>query len=413
MYNEEQSEKKNMKVFFVVADPGLNINSSVYSGCVSHIINLVNAFRKTGVKVIPIFAGGNKGEQKAKRKFTSLKERLPETITSLLKDLYKMFYNFQFYLKYTSIFKRAKPDFVYERWSAFHFATFLLSKRLKIPYIIEINAPPVDIKWFTKTYFIPLIAFIQKKLVENADAVIVVSNYIKQYFTDKGLHPDKIFVLPNAVDIDIFNNKRCGRNIRSEYGIPENSVVIGFVGSMEKYHGIEVLIEASIKIVKKRKDVHFLLVGPFNENNNYTEFLKTEGITEFFTITGGVPFIDVPEYIAAMDICVMPHSNNYGSPIKIFEYGAMGKPVVAPQVGPVEEVIKDGKEGLLITPGDSDELTDRILLLISNPQLRQKLGSNLQKKIQRYHTWKQNAQKIREIYTLINLQNLYNGNKKI
>lgn len=402
-----------MKIFFVVADPGLNIDTSVYSGCISHISNLINAFKKVGIDVISFSPGGNKREQKAKRKFTFLKSRLPEGITSVLKDLYKIFYNFQFYLKYLPLFRREKPDLIYERWSVLHFMSTLLAKKLRIPYILEVNAPPVDIKWFTKTYFLPIITFIQKKVAEKADAVIVVSHYIKQYFINKGLHPEKIFVLPNAVDIDIFNERRCNRDIRSEYGVPKDVIVIGFVGSMEKYHGVKVLIEASIKVVEKRKNVHFLLVGPINENNNYTEFLKTEGIIDFFTITGGVPFIDVPEYISTMDICVMPHSNKYGSPIKIFEYGAMGKPVIAPRIGPVEEVIKDVKEGLLITPGHPDELANKILTLISNPQLARKIGRNLKKKVYTYHTWRKNALKVIEIYTLIKLQNLNNENKKI
>jgi len=316
----------------------------------------------------------------------------------VLKDLYKIFYNFQFYLKYLPLFKREKPDFIYERWSAFHFMTAFFAKRMRIPYILEVNAPPVDIRWFTKTYFLPLITFIQKKLVEKADAVIVVSNYIKQYFINKGLPPEKIFVLPNAVDIDIFNEKRCNRDIRSEYGLPKDVIVIGFVGSMKKYHGVKVLIEASIKVVEKRKNVHFLLVGSFNENNNYTEFLKTRKMTNFFTITGGVPFIDVPEYISAMDICVVPQADIYMSPIKIFEYGAMGKPVIAPRIGPVEEVINDGKEGLLITPGHPDELAKKILTLISNPQLEKKIGRNLKKEVYTYHTWRKNALKVIEIY---------------
>lgn len=394
-----------MKMFFVIADPGMDVNASIYTGSISHVINLMSAFEKVGIGVIPVFAGRYQSEQKAKKRFASLKAKSSAWVSAVLRDLYKILYNFQFYRRYKILFRKETPNFIYERWSDFQFMAAVIANKMNIPYILEVNALPDDIKWFTQSYFLPLITFIQKKVAEKADAVVVVSHPVKNYLISQGIRAEKIFVIPNAVDVDLFTPDRCDRNIRDKYGIPMDSTVIGFVGSMKRYHGLELFIEAATKVVKRKKKIHFLLVGSFDEENRLSDFLnllESRGIRKSFILTGGVPFVNVPEYISAMDICVMPHSNQYGSPIKIFEYGAMNKPVVAPRLEPIEEIIKDGENGLLFTPGDVSDMVAKIQVLRSNASLRVRLGSNLQKHVQRNCTWRENAQKILDIYEFTN-----------
>lgn len=384
-----------------MGEPGLTVDTSVHEGAASHITNLIKSFRKIDIDVIPILAGGNRSEQKAKKRFVSLKHRLPEAVSVILRDLYKTFYNFKFYWQYKLLFKQKTPDFIYERWSALHFMTAFLAKRMRIPYILEVNAPPVDIKWFTRSYFLFIITFLQKKVAERADAIVVVSRKIREYFIHQGIESEKIFVISNAADINLFVPDGCNRNIRLEYGIPVDSTLVGFVGSMRKYHGLEVFLEAAAEVVKINRATRFLLVGSFENGNKFSDFLNIldlKGIKESFILTGKIPFSSVPEYLSAMDICVMPDSNQYGSPIKIFEYGAMGKPTIAPRVGPVEEIIDDGENGILINPGDAEDLKQKILYLIDNPELQKKLGSNLKRKVHAKYTWDKNAQKVLQIY---------------
>jgi glycosyltransferase involved in cell wall biosynthesis len=112
---------------------------------------------------------------------------------------------------------------------------------------------------------------------------------------------------------------------------------------------------------------------------------------------GAVPYEQVPEYIAMMDICVIPGSNEYRSPIKLFEYMAMEKPVVAPRLKPIQDVIQDREEGILFSTNDRESLKESLMFLIDCQEKRKIIGQNARNKIIAKHTWRQNAEQIVEI----------------
>jgi glycosyltransferase involved in cell wall biosynthesis len=115
------------------------------------------------------------------------------------------------------------------------------------------------------------------------------------------------------------------------------------------------------------------------------------------TFTGNVPYDDIPHYIAAMDIAVapyIPHENFYYSPIKIFEYMVMGKPVVAGRIGQVEELIADGETGVLFEPGNVGQLTAALARLTDDVQLCRHLGEKASAWVQKERTWDNNAREV-------------------
>jgi len=112
------------------------------------------------------------------------------------------------------------------------------------------------------------------------------------------------------------------------------------------------------------------------------------------TFTGKVPYSEVPRYINAMDICVIPNATWYGSPTKLFEYGAMGRPVVASKFPPIEEIIVHGISGLLFKPNDKADMMRQILTLVESPRKRDQLGSTLRKKIEASYTWERNTERM-------------------
>jgi glycosyltransferase involved in cell wall biosynthesis len=391
-----------MKILYVAAEPGLNIDTSlssaVYTGSVSHITNLIHAFQKIGIEVVPLARRAAQGQSSPNSRYATLKRRFPNWFTCTLRDAYKLLQNLVFLKTYRTVFGKENPDFIYERGATLHFMTGVLARALHIPYILEINAPPSDVQWFTRSPFLPLIAFLQKRSAIRADTLVVVSERLKEHFIDQGIAPEKIMVLANAVDTELFAPGKSGQDVRGKYHIPAHQSVIGFVGSMRRYHGLDTFIEAARQILERDRNVQFMLVGPCAEADELERDLESNGLRGNVIVTGGIPYTSVPEYISAMDICVMPNSNAYGSPIKIFEYGAMEKPVIAPRVGPVEEVIEDGRHGLLIRPGDPQDLTEKIFTLLGDPDLRKALSSALRKKVQAEHTWKRNALRILERY---------------
>ena len=92
----------------------------------------------------------------------------------------------------------------------------------------------------------------------------------------------------------------------------------------------------------------------------------------------------------------MPDSNNYGSPMKLFEYGALGKPVVMPRYSPIEEVLEDGVNGLMFEPGSVVDMADKIVRLAKDPALRARLENRLKHDVLTNHTWTKNAERILE-----------------
>jgi glycosyltransferase involved in cell wall biosynthesis len=97
-----------------------------------------------------------------------------------------------------------------------------------------------------------------------------------------------------------------------------------------------------------------------------------------------------------MDACVIPHSNDYRSPIKLFEYMAQERPVLAPRTEPIEAVVEDGKEALLFTPLDSDSFRSSLSKLLDDKELRKSLGRNARRLIEERHTWRHNARQVLE-----------------
>jgi glycosyltransferase involved in cell wall biosynthesis len=95
-----------------------------------------------------------------------------------------------------------------------------------------------------------------------------------------------------------------------------------------------------------------------------------------------------------MDACVVPHSNDYRSPIKLFEFMAQERPVLAPRTEPIESVLMDGKEALLFTPLDVVSFRSALRKLLASSELRETIGRGARLLIERHHTWEQNARKI-------------------
>ena len=136
----------------------------------------------------------------------------------------------------------------------------------------------------------------------------------------------------------------------------------------------------------------FLIVGSASRS------FSKENLPEICTIRPGyVPYEEMPEYLAAMDLVVAPYPRIepfYFSPLKIFEAMAMGKPVLASAQGQIGEPITDGLNGLLYTPGDKSSFLQKMNLLIEDETLRENLGREARKTIEQNYTWQRNAQSV-------------------
>ena len=166
-----------------------------------------------------------------------------------------------------------------------------------------------------------------------------------------------------------------------------------------------------VQILQKHQNVHLLLIGDSEYTKDYEDLARELDIIDRVTFTGRVPFSEVPRHLAACDILVSPHVPVtegipfHGSPLKIFEYMAMGKPIVASDLGQIGEVLTHEKAALLVTPGDSKELANAVSQLIDNVKLAARLGRNARQEAMKY-TWEVNAKRV---LTAVNNQRGFPG----
>ena len=361
-----------------------------------HILGVVNGLKKLDHKVFMLSPPGVSIDEVEKNKkadmpWSKIARKLPEFVFELM----EIFYNFIAYYKIIKIYKKNKIDGIYERYFLFSFATVLFAQRNKIPLILELNDASF-IDRVRKLKMKRLAAFIEKYTFNKADALIAVSSQFKNMLMSRGISAEKIFVIHNAVNPEAFSKDISGLTIREKYGV-KDKIIVGFIGSMVPWHGLHSLIECARDLGKNQDNLFFMLVGDF-KNLSRESLQLARSLNDHIILTGKVLHDNIPDYIAAMDIAIMPNSNSYGSPMKIFEYMAMGKAVIAPDLGPLREIIKHGENGLLIKPGDMEDIKEKISYLASNRQIREKLGQNALEYVLNNHTWDINSKKIAEIF---------------
>ena len=315
---------------------------------------------------------------------------------------FKLSYNIELYIKGSSIINNEKPEILHERENYLYFGGFLLACKYKIPYVLEVNAPLLYERGRYHSYIsCKFQEMLEKKMFEKANKIIVVSNILKNYLISIGVPFEKIVVVPNGADGELFNPNISGQDIRNKYCL-ENKKVVCYSGSLDQqWQGIEYLIKAAKIINSIDLSVKFLIIG---NTTNQEEILKK--VLDNVIFTGSVSHADVPLYLAAADVLVAPYIVEkdfedigfYNSPIKLFEYMAMGKAIVTSNIGQISEIIDHGRTGLLIKPGNHQELANNILMLIRDNDLREALGSNARIEFERNFTWEKNARRIISIY---------------
>ena len=343
-----------MKILYYSPHPHLNLAAP--SGPGTHMREVIRAFENRGHHVVKWIAGGevmNESSPIAFRK-NPLRRFIPSYIWQSLKDQKLIQFDQQLVARLRQVIQEEKPDMIYERGYYLMTSGLQVAKEFGIRHLIELNAPYPEEKLHMEgnSWFVKKADEVEKRQVLNADYIITVSSALKNYFVDRtGADPKKILVTPNAVREDVFLSvERKHSEIRQKLGFQAGDVVIGFVGSIFPYHGVDELIYSFIEISSKRNEVRLLIVGDGEILPGLKEKIAIAGAGDKAVFTGNVPHRLVFDYIAAMDITVMAKSNWYGSPVKIFEYGALNKLIIAPDEVPVHDVMEHGVNGLFLVP---------------------------------------------------------------
>lgn len=288
-------------------------------------------------------------------------------------------------------------DFVYERYTLLSLAGLRLARRLGVPHLLEVNAPlTYEQERMRGLEMKSLARQVESEIFRETDCVLVVSEALKEFVASCKVPEEKIVVQPNAVDPCRFSPEVQGDAVRKRHNL-HGKLVVGFVGSLKPWHGVESLLQAFRPLVASDNRWHLLLVGDGPARESLQHYVQSNGFADAVTFTGRVHYDDIPAHIAAMDITVAPYTPNdhfYFSPIKIFEYMAMGKAVVAGRLGQIPHIIREGESGLLFTPGNVDELTAALEQLRQDPSLRLRIGEAARMQVYKENTWERNAERV-------------------
>lgn len=362
-----------------------------------HILAIVNALRGLGHQV-EIVGPTPAREAAARQGRRSLLGRIKAKAPRWAFELLQLGYNAVVFLKLWRAVSRFRPDFIYERYALFNIAGAALARWRGVPLILEVNTPYAQ-AWarYYGLYLKRLARWIERRTLLAAAHIITVTHVQKRMLAEQGIPADRITACHNAIAPEEFDPTRVSATtVRGKLGLRD--VVVGFVGTMNRWQGIDRFPEVIRTVLAARDDVSFLFVGDGEFRGQLQEFCRSEGFEDRVVFTGRKPHDEVSELVGAMDITVLLNSNAYGSPMKVFEYLAMEKAVIAPSVEPVLEVLRDGETGLLIEPGDASAMAQRILRLAGDPELRRHLGRTGRAYVLANHTWDRNAGTIVETY---------------
>jgi glycosyltransferase involved in cell wall biosynthesis len=211
---------------------------------------------------------------------------------------------------------------------------------------------------------------------------------MKKYLIEKtDVNPEKILVVPNAVNPNHLQpNPVHQHEIRTRYELNLEHVVFGFVGSIFPYHGVDLMIDSFAAIERDYNKARMLIVGAGEVLPDLQRRAVALGLEKKIHFTGNVPHHEVYDYLSLMNITIMARSNWYGSPVKIFEYGAMRKAIIAPNVMPVQDVMQHLEHGLLIE-ASTDALTQSMRYMLQKPAERNRMADSFCKKVMQQHTW--------------------------
>lgn len=291
-----------------------------------------------------------------------------------------------FWTKVFLVLRKVNPDIIHAQSIGICIPAFIAKKLLRKPYVVWGRGSDVYLPGkFTKS--------ISKLVLKNANTVIALTDDMKREM--QNICSREVSVIPNGIDLTSFGDLS-RKEARSKLQIKEGEKVILFVGTLRPVKGVRYLIEAMSGVNQDHPKAKLMLVGDGEEREELESLVEEFGLNERVKFIGRVQNEEIPQYMVASDVLVLP-SLSEGFPVTILEAMASGLPIVATKVGGLPEIIKDGENGILVESKSPDEIAEKVLLILGDDGLREKISGNNRGEAKRY-SWKSAVDKLEEIY---------------
>ncbi len=246
---------------------------------------------------------------------------------------------------------------------------------------------------------------LETRALRRADAVTTICEGLRRDMLGRGIAPDKITVIPNAVDVASFAFQTAPDHaLMAEYGLTAGKT-LGFAGSFYAYEGLDLLLRALPQVLRAQPEVRLLLLGGGPCDTGLRALAAELGIADVVHFTGRVPHDQVQRYCSVMDVMVYPRIarrlTDLVTPLKPLEAMAMGKLVIASDVGGHRELIRDDDNGHLFAAGSVDALAQRVTASLAAPQGWGRVIANGRAFVERERTWRASVARYQDVYARV------------
>jgi glycosyltransferase involved in cell wall biosynthesis len=403
-----------MKILYLCSDAGVPVLGR--KGASVHVREMVGAFSRAGHQVVLAAAMLNKSPWvKPAAIAAEVLPLRPGTASlaavqavkafqarlgldgSLAGELRRILWNEELEAELLRRLDGDPPDFIYERAALYGTAGAAVARALNIPLLLEVNAPlALEHSAYRGNGLGDLGAQAERWSLGRADAVLAVSGCLRDHATALGIDAARVHVVPNGVNPALFHPAPPDPALRERLALGDGPV-LGFVGGLRPWHGVEALPELLARLSAHHPGLRLLLVGDGPLRADLEQSLRQRGLSERVVFVGAVPHEEVPAFIRLFDVALAPYPtldhNFYFSPLKVFECMACAVAVLAADSGQISEVIRDGETGMLHAAGDLEGLASACDLLLKHPKRRFALGQSAAAHVRQNFTWDRNAER--------------------
>jgi len=374
-----------MRICVVCLELGVPREGIFIGGVVNSVVRLCQGLSKTGNKITIVTTPPRQHSSLGNMK-TEWADIYPISVRgSYPSMLYGLEFTIRALWRIMKLHKDKKFDIIvsHSAYPAVGLIPGIAGRLLGIPSIHTLYCPIEQKNSAKGINKLPSTPKLSKGCLSQVNMIIGLSQNVKTSLTEIGLPPGKIKVLPPSVELETFNPSVSGKQSRARLGIDESAPLILFVGNLTRQKGTHVALEAMYEVIKLIPQAKLVMTSELP--SKFSDMLRREVeiSIERFGLQGNVIQVGITnnmaELMVACDMLIAPFLSIRGIsdyPLPILEAMAVGRPVIATKVGGIPEVVKDMQNGVLIEPGDSSSLSNAIINLCEQRELRQMLGEN-------------------------------------
>lgn len=292
--------------------------------------------------------------------------------------------------------RREKVDLLVHRASVYDFAAGYLARRLGVPLVLYLDTHvEAERRFLGEGHWRGLHAMAMRALGRAAAVIAVPSLAVAQYYGGLGLPVDKVEIVRNGVSERYLRMGVTAASARPPLA-EARSCTLGFVGSLASWHGVGLLLEALCDL-RGMADAEtpaavagpafgLVIVGQGAEYRRLRAQARALGLSDVVEWRGALPHDEAVRAIGEFDIAVLPDTLPTGAPMKLLEYAAMARPIIAPDYPNLRDMFVDGREIVLVPPGDRRAMVQAIRSLAADPALARRIGLAAQARVREY-TW--------------------------